>query len=94
MRLAAYDYMKMPAPPTSEQLAGYWRPFASTCLDLFGAERCMVESNFPVEKMGIGYSALWNALKRIASGASAGEKRAIFSGTAARAYRLDLAAKP
>jgi L-fuconolactonase len=94
MRLAAYDYFKMSAPPTSEQLAGYWRPYASTCLELFGAERCMVESNFPVEKMGIGYSALWNALKRIASGASADEKHAIFSGTAARAYRLDLAAKP
>jgi predicted TIM-barrel fold metal-dependent hydrolase len=92
MRLAAFDYFKMPAPPTSEQLAGYWRPYASTCLELFGAARCMVESNFPVEKMGIGYAALWNALKRIASGASADEKRAIFSGTAARAYRLDLSA--
>lgn len=90
MRLAAYDYFKMPAPPTSEQLAGYWRPYASTCLELFGARRCMVESNFPVEKMGIGYGALWNALKRIASGASADEKREIFSGTAARAYRLAL----
>jgi len=91
MRLAAYDYMKMPAPPTSEQLAGYWQPFASTCLNLFGAERCMVESNFPVEKMGIGYAALWNALKRLAAGASSDEKHAIFSGTAARAYRLELA---
>jgi predicted TIM-barrel fold metal-dependent hydrolase len=90
MRLAAFDYLKSPTPPTSEQLAGYWRPYASACLELFGARRCMVESNFPVEKMGIGYSALWNALKRIASGASADEKREIFSGTAARAYRLDL----
>jgi L-fuconolactonase len=90
MRLAAFDYFKTQAPPTSEQLAGYWRPYASTCLELFGAKRCMVESNFPVEKMGIGYAALWNALKRIASGASADEKRALFSGTAARAYRLEL----
>jgi L-fuconolactonase len=90
MRLAAYDYMKMSAPPSSAELAGHWRPYASTCLDLFGAERCMVESNFPVEKMGIGYRALWNALKRIAAGASAEEKRAIFSGTAQRVYRLDL----
>ena len=91
MRLAAYDYMKIPAPPSSADLAGYWRPFASTCLDLFGADRCMVESNFPVEKMGIGYAGLWNALKRLAAGASAGEKRAIFSATAERVYRLDLA---
>jgi L-fuconolactonase len=91
MRLAAFDYLKMPAPPTSEELADHWRPYASTCLELFGAERCMVESNFPVEKMGIGYATLWNALKRLAAGASADEKRALFSGTAARVYRLDLA---
>jgi predicted TIM-barrel fold metal-dependent hydrolase len=90
MRLAAYDYMKLPAPPSSAELAGYWRPYASTCLELFGADRCMVESNFPVEKMGIGYATLWNALKRLVSGASPDEKRAIFSGTAARVYRLEL----
>jgi predicted TIM-barrel fold metal-dependent hydrolase len=52
----------------------------------------MVESNFPVEKMGIGYGGLWNALKRLVAGASDDEKRAIFSGTAGRVYRLDLAA--
>ena len=60
-----------------------------TCIELFGADRCMFESNFPVEKMGIGWAALWNALKRIAAGASAEEKRALFSGTARRAYRLE-----
>ena len=49
----------------------------------------MVESNFPVEKMGIGYAALFNALKRIASAASSSEKAALFSGTAKRIYRLD-----
>jgi L-fuconolactonase len=90
MRLAAYDYLKRAAPPSSAELADFWRPYASTCLDLFGAGRCMTESNFPVEKMGIGYAGLWNALKRIAAGASAGEKKEIFSGTAARVYRLDL----
>jgi len=59
-----------------------------TCIELFGADRCMAESNFPVEKMGIGYAALFNALKRLASGASAGERAAIFAGTARRVYRL------
>jgi L-fuconolactonase len=48
----------------------------------------MFESNFPVEKMGIGWAALWNAFKRIAAGASAGEKRALFHDTAQRVYRL------
>jgi predicted TIM-barrel fold metal-dependent hydrolase len=90
MRVAAYDYLRMSAPPTSEELAACWRPYASTCLELFGADRCMAESNFPVEKMGVGYATLWNALKRLAAGASADEKRAIFSGTAERVYRLAL----
>jgi predicted TIM-barrel fold metal-dependent hydrolase len=48
----------------------------------------MYESNFPVDKMGIGWAALWNALKRTAAGASPDEKRAMFSGTARRVYRL------
>ena len=89
MRLAAYDYRTAPAPPTSAQLADLWRPFIEPCIELFGARRCMFESNFPVEKMGIGWVPLWNALKRIAAGASADEKLELFSGTARRAYRLD-----
>jgi L-fuconolactonase len=88
MRLAAYDYAALDAPPSSEQLAAHWRPFVETCIELFGAERCMAESNFPVEKMGIGYAALFNALKRLASGCSPDEKAAIFAGTARRVYRL------
>lgn len=90
MRLAAYDYGKQPAPPSSEVLAALWRPYVTTCVELFGADRCMVESNFPVEKMGIGYAGLWNAFKRMLAGASDDEKKAIFSGTASRVYRLDL----
>ena len=61
----------------------------ATCIELFGVDRCMFESNFPVEKMGIGWVALWNAFKRIAAGASADEKLAMFSGTARRIYRLE-----
>ena len=89
MRLAAYDYGALPAPPSSAELAAHWGPHIETCVERFGASRCMFESNFPVEKMGIGYAALWNAFKRIAARASVEEKLALFSGTARRAYRLD-----
>jgi predicted TIM-barrel fold metal-dependent hydrolase len=89
MRLAAYDYGALPAPPSSAELAAHWRPYLETCIERFGPDRCTFESNFPVEKMGIGYAALWNAFKRIAAGASAAERLALFSGTARRAYRLD-----
>ncbi len=88
MRLAAYDYGALPAPPSSMELADYWRPYIEPCIELFGPERCMVESNFPVENMGNGYAALWNAFKRIAAGASPAEKAAIFNGTALRVFRL------
>ena len=88
MRLAAFDYRTAASPPTSEELAAFWRPYIEPCIEMFGPDRCMFESNFPVDKMGIGWAALWNALKRIASGASADEKLAMFSGTARRGYRL------
>jgi predicted TIM-barrel fold metal-dependent hydrolase len=89
MRLAAYDYMGLDAPPSSAQLADHWRPYIETCVEAFGADRCIAESNFPVEKMGIGYAALFNALKRLTAGCSATEKAAIFAGSARRVYRLD-----
>jgi L-fuconolactonase len=88
-RLAAYDYRALPAPVSSAELAAYWRPYMETCIERFGPDRCMFESNFPVEKMGISWAVLWNAFKRIAAGASAEEKLALFSGTARRVYRLN-----
>ena len=51
-RLAAYETRALPAPVSSTELAAYWRPYMTTCIERFGADRCMFESNFPVEKMG------------------------------------------
>ena len=48
----------------------------------------MFESNFPPDKQSCGYTELWNAFKRITASASAAEKTALYSGTAARVYRL------
>ena len=91
MRLAAFDYPStVRCRRTSEELAELWKPWMTTCIELFGADRCMFESNFPVEKMGSSWVTLWNAFKRIAAGASADEKTALFSGTAKRSYRLNL----
>jgi L-fuconolactonase len=88
MRAALYDYGAAERPVTSEELAALWRPYMETCIELFGPKRCMFESNFPVEKMGVGWAALWNAFKRIAARASPDEKRALFHDTALRVYRL------
>lgn len=76
--------------PTSQQLADDWRPYLETCIEAFGVERCMFESNFPVDSATTSYRTLWNAFKRVVSAASADEKAALFGGTAARLYRLAL----
>jgi predicted TIM-barrel fold metal-dependent hydrolase len=77
-------------PASSEELAAMWRPYIETCIELFGVDRCMFESNFPVDKRGVSYAVVWNAFKRLASGASAAEKAALFRETACRFYRLKL----
>jgi L-fuconolactonase len=81
-------YSKPPA--SSETLAKEWKPYIETCIEAFGVNRCMFESNFPVDSGSCTYPVLWNALKRVAQGYSAAEKTALFSGTAARVYRLAL----
>jgi L-fuconolactonase len=77
-------------PPSSETLAETWKPFIETCIDAFGADRCMYESNFPVDKQSCDYTCCWNAFKRVSKAASASEKAALFSGTAERVYRLTM----
>ena len=84
-RGAALNFRELPAPPNSAA----WRPYVEVCIELFGAERCNFESNSPVDKMGTGYAALWNAFKRITAGCSQIEKLAPYSGTAKRLYQLD-----
>ena len=75
---------------TSVALAEKWKPWFETTIELFGAQRCMFESNFPVDKTTASYGTIWNAFKRITAGASADEKAALYAGTARKAYRLPI----
>ena len=88
MPINGFDYHEDALPPGSERLAREWRAWMEPCLELFGPERCMFESNFPVDKGMFGYRVFWNACKRLAEGASEGAKAAVFHDTAARFYRL------
>jgi predicted TIM-barrel fold metal-dependent hydrolase len=88
MRLFGFDVQAGELPPSSEQLASLWRPYIETCIEAFGPERAMFESNFPVDKGSGSYHVFWNAFKRIAQGCSAAEKAELFSGAASRFYRL------
>jgi L-fuconolactonase len=74
----------------STQLAAEWRPYIETCIEAFGVDRCMFESNFPVDLCSCTYDVLWNAFKVITAGASDAEKAALYSGTATKFYRLAL----
>ena len=95
-RLHGCDFMDRALPPTSEELARAWQPHVHACLEIFGARRCMFESNFPPDKCGVSARVLWNAFKRLAAGGSASEKADLFAGTAIRVYRLppELAGSP
>jgi predicted TIM-barrel fold metal-dependent hydrolase len=88
MKIIGYDFHKRPQPPGSEELAKLWRPYIDTCIEAFSPRRCMFESNFPVDKVSGSYRVYWNAFKRLAAGASPGEKAALFHDTAAAFYRL------
>jgi L-fuconolactonase len=85
-----WDFHLRAMPPSSEDLAAAWRPYVEACIEAFGPQRCMMESNFPVDKQSCGYGVLWNALKRITANYSAADKAALYHDTAARLYRLAL----
>ncbi|OZI77703.1 amidohydrolase family protein [Bordetella genomosp. 12] len=75
-------------PPTSAQLAERWQPYIERCIGLFGAQRCLFESNFPVDRQSCDYNALWNAFKLATQSLPSADRRAVFMETARRVYRI------
>ncbi len=89
-RRCGFDFEGREPPATAQELATAWRPYMETCIELFGPQRCMYESNFPPDKAAGSYRTVWNALKLTASSCSAVEKAELFSGTACRVYGISL----
>jgi L-fuconolactonase len=83
-----FGFHVQPRPPSSADLAAEWSPMVDHCLRTFGAQRCMFESNFPVDKASYGYVTLWNAFKRLTQGYGRAEREQMFWRNAARIYRL------
>lgn len=75
-------------PPTSDEFVAAQAPYYHHTIEAFGPQRCMFESNFPVDKFSLPYVVLWNGLKKIAARYRPDEQEAMFSGTARRVYRL------
>ncbi|KCZ58143.1 amidohydrolase family protein [Hyphomonas chukchiensis] len=76
-------------PPTSDEFVEAQAPYYHHAIKCFGPERCMFESNFPVDRLSISYRTLWNGLKKIAADYAEAEQVAMFSGTARKVYKLD-----
>jgi L-fuconolactonase len=75
-------------PPTSDEFVTAQGRYYRHMIECFGADRCMFESNFPVDRMSLSYRVLWNALKKIAAPFSSSERDAMFFGTATKVYHL------
>ena len=88
MVLGGFGWHLRPTPPGSDELAAAGRPYVEHLVERFGTDRCLFESNYPVEKVSVSYGVLWNALKKMAAGYSAAEKAKLFHDTAVRAYRI------
>lgn len=88
MAVNGFGWHKREQPPTSDHLADVTAPYYLFCIEQFGVNRCMFESNFPVDKVSCSYTVLWNAFKKVAKGYSAEDKLALFHDTAVRVYSL------
>ncbi len=65
------------------------RPIVESCIEIFGSERAMFGSNFPVDKLHASYSQVWSAYEAISSGLGVNEQQQLFGGTARKFYRID-----
>ncbi|MBL4819764.1 MAG: amidohydrolase family protein [Gammaproteobacteria bacterium] len=88
MVVNGYGWHERDRPPTSDQLLQANKDWYLYIIDQFGPDRCMFESNFPVDKMSCSYTVLWNQFKKLTKGFSADERAAMFHDTAMRVYRL------
>ena len=75
-------------PPGSDEFVSAQQDYYHHTLDCFGADRCMFESNFPVDKWSLSYHVVWNGFKKLAANYSEDEKSRLFYHTAAEVYRL------
>ena len=88
MEVNGFGWHEQPRPPTSQELLDATRRYYEYTIEKFGVDRCMFESNFPVDKASCSYTVLWNSFKRLTAGFSADEKAKLHHDTAARVYRL------
>jgi predicted TIM-barrel fold metal-dependent hydrolase len=85
-----YGWHERATPASSDELVEAQARYYLHTIECFGPERCMFESNFPVDRFSLSYRTTWNAFKKIASSFSAPDQQLMFHDTAARVYGLQL----
>ena len=90
MPRTGFDWHDRDVPIGSEELAEAMSHFMNYCVEQFGPDRSMFESNFPVDRVSYSYNVMYNAFKRLSKGYSATERAAMFHDTAARVYRIEV----
>ncbi len=68
--------------------AGHIADVAGETLEMFGYERCMFGSNFPIEKLWTSYADLTATYRRVLDAYPAATQEAVLSGNARRLYRI------
>jgi predicted TIM-barrel fold metal-dependent hydrolase len=89
MKINGWGWDTRDRPATSDEIVAAHEAYYLHTIDCFGPERCMFESNFPVDKVSVSYGVLWNAFKKMASRFDESEKTAMFRSNAERIYRLE-----
>ena len=90
MALNGFGFHKNQRPATADELVSATQAYYLHMIECFGVERCMFESNFPVDKVSCSYRVLWNSFKRLTAGFSESEKAALFHDTAVRTYSVQV----
>lgn len=88
MDVNGFEWHKRVMPPSSRELMEATRPWHYHTIDAFGTNRCMFESNFPVDKFSCSYGVLWNSFKRLTEKFSTSEKAKLFHDNAVKLYSL------
>lgn len=88
MEINGFGWHERDRPPNSQELMEATRRYYEFTIEHFGINRCMFESNFPVDKVTCSYEVLWNSFKRLTADYSNGEKKQLYHDNAVRVYNL------
>jgi L-fuconolactonase len=88
MPMSGFGWEQRDKPATSDEFVAAQSAYYHYAIEQFGPDRCMFESNFPVDKQSLSYRTLWNGFKKLAAAYTDDEKAALFHDTAMRVYKL------